>query len=63
MDMLYANGNGEFYLKMIESLSSEDIELTITAILAVGNFARSDTHCINMMDSGVFLKLMCTYLY
>lgn len=59
MNILYADGNGDFYLSMIEGLNCDDVELAITPILAVGNFARTDTHCLHMMDTGVFSKLMC----
>lgn len=59
MNILYADGTGDFYLAMIDGLNCDDVELAITPILAVGNFARTDTHCLHMMDSGVFSKLMC----
>ncbi|XP_077291236.1 visceral mesodermal armadillo-repeats [Arctopsyche grandis] len=62
MNILYADGSGEFYLSMIDSLSSDDVELAITSILAIGNFARTDTHCMHMMDTGVFVKLMSILL-
>lgn len=53
MHLLYANGEGIVYRDMLTWLQSEDIDLVITAVLAIGNFARNDDHCIKMIDDGL----------
>lgn len=61
MHLLYADGTGEVYQSMIKWLDSDDDELIATAVLAIGNFARTDSHCVHMMDTGVYAKLLCKY--
>lgn len=46
---------------MVEWLEAADADLVTTAVLALGNFARTDTHCLHMMDSGVFAKLLSKF--
>lgn len=58
MKLLYDNGEGEVYRSMVSWLSSDEKDLLPTAILALGNFARSDEYCIQMMQEGVFDKLL-----
>ncbi|XP_012539505.1 rap1 GTPase-GDP dissociation stimulator 1 [Monomorium pharaonis] len=58
MDLLYDNGKGPVYLKLIEWLESTDEDLKITAILAMGNVARTDTHCKRMVEQGIHRKLL-----
>lgn len=58
MTLLYANGDGIVYRDMLSWLHSEDIDLVITAVLAIGNFARNDDHCIKMVDDGLSSSLL-----
>lgn len=53
MSLLYADGNGTVYKYMLTWLDSDDIDLMITGVLAVGNFARNDKHCIKMVQDGL----------
>ncbi|KAG5678219.1 hypothetical protein PVAND_007911 [Polypedilum vanderplanki] len=39
-------------------LDSPDEYLMTTSVLALGNFARTDNHCIKMVDDKIMLKLM-----
>ena len=39
-------------------MDSEDVELLTTGILALGNFARTDLHCIHMVENGIMHKLL-----
>lgn len=55
MNLLY---KGPVYKKLTEWLESSDEDLQVTAVLAMGNFARADTHCELMVDQGVHLKLL-----
>ncbi|XP_052871907.1 GTPase-GDP dissociation stimulator vimar [Anopheles cruzii] len=46
-------------LKYMEDwLDSYDVELLTTGVLALGNFARSDSHCINMVENKIMHKLL-----
>lgn len=46
-------------IKYIEDwLDSDDLDLLTTGVLALGNFARTDTHCISMVDTRVAHKLL-----
>lgn len=58
MDILYDGSNGEVYKKLVNWLESEDEDLQVAAVLAMGNFARSDTHCELMVAQGVHRKLL-----
>ncbi|KAF7278650.1 visceral mesodermal armadillo-repeats [Rhynchophorus ferrugineus] len=58
MDTLYDEGNGKTYQNMFTWLDSSDSDLLSTGILAIGNFARKDTHCIQMVKNGVAKKLI-----
>ncbi|XP_034940036.1 rap1 GTPase-GDP dissociation stimulator 1-B isoform X2 [Chelonus insularis] len=58
MKYLYGKGKGAVYTKLITWLRSNfDIDLQIAAVLAMGNFARTDAHCQFMIDQGVHQKL------
>ncbi|XP_076236295.1 visceral mesodermal armadillo-repeats isoform X1 [Calliopsis andreniformis] len=57
MNYLYDNSNGVVYKKLVEWLKSEDKDLQITAVLAMGNFACSDVHCKLMVAQGVHRHL------
>ena len=39
-------------------LDSSDEYLVTTSVLALGNFARTDNHCIKMVEDKVLLKLI-----
>nr|XP_022910252.1 rap1 GTPase-GDP dissociation stimulator 1-B-like [Onthophagus taurus] len=58
MNLLYDNGNGIVYEQMITWMDSSDPDLVSTAVLAIGNFARSDAHCISMVEGELFRKLI-----
>lgn len=60
MTLLYADGNGKVYKHMLSWLHSDDIDLMITGVLAIGNFARNDAHCIKMVHEGVSETLLGT---
>ncbi|XP_030027889.1 rap1 GTPase-GDP dissociation stimulator 1-B isoform X2 [Manduca sexta] len=58
MHILYKNGIGEVYLTMVKWLDSPNYNLLTTAVLAIGNFARQDDYCAQMMDDKIFDKLL-----
>ncbi|XP_050342586.1 GTPase-GDP dissociation stimulator vimar isoform X2 [Nymphalis io] len=58
MNTLYNNGKGEVYLTMVRWLDSKNYQLLTTAVLAIGNFARRDDYCTQMMDNKIFDKLL-----
>ncbi|XP_078042956.1 visceral mesodermal armadillo-repeats [Augochlora pura] len=58
MNNLYDNSDGVVYKKLVDWLDSGDKDLQITAVLAMGNFARSDTHCKLMVAQGVHRSLL-----
>lgn len=43
---------------MEDWLDSYDIDLLTTGVLALGNFARTDSHCIEMVERNVTTKLL-----
>lgn len=61
MHILYNNGVGEVYLTMVKWLDSTNYNLLTTAVLAIGNFARKDEYCIQMMENKIFDKLLGEY--
>ncbi|PNF24564.1 hypothetical protein B7P43_G05383 [Cryptotermes secundus] len=58
MNTLYAEGKGKVFQQMMSWLGSGDEDLQITGVLAMGNFARTDKHCIQMVEAGVSKKLL-----
>jgi hypothetical protein len=44
MNLLYAEGNGAVFKEMVSWLGSDDEDLQITGVLAMGNFARTGNH-------------------
>ncbi|XP_046392857.1 rap1 GTPase-GDP dissociation stimulator 1-B [Ischnura elegans] len=58
MNHLYEEGNGEVFQKMVRWLEYDDEDLQVTGVLAMGNFARTDKHCIQMVQKGVGKKLL-----
>lgn len=50
-------------LKYIEDwLDSYDIDLLTTGVLALGNFARTDSHCIFMVENNIMKKLLGMFI-
>ncbi|XP_075165887.1 visceral mesodermal armadillo-repeats [Haematobia irritans] len=46
-------------LKNMENwLDSDDVDLLTTGVLALGNFARTDSHCIHMVENKTMNKLL-----
>ncbi|XP_054262952.1 GTPase-GDP dissociation stimulator vimar [Macrosteles quadrilineatus] len=58
MNLLYSDGKGKVFQGMVNWLVSTDDDLQITGVLAMGNFARTDKHCLQMVDLGVSKKLL-----
>ncbi|XP_012258540.2 rap1 GTPase-GDP dissociation stimulator 1 isoform X1 [Athalia rosae] len=58
MDLLYAGSTGEVYKTLVSWLGIDDEDLQVAAVLAMGNFARSDTHCELMVAQGVHRELL-----
>ncbi|XP_051160445.1 GTPase-GDP dissociation stimulator vimar [Leptopilina boulardi] len=58
MNLLYKNSEGFVYKKLVEWLENLDEDLQVTAVLAMGNFARADKHCELMVAEGVDKKLL-----
>ncbi|KAE8737968.1 hypothetical protein FOCC_FOCC016561 [Frankliniella occidentalis] len=61
MAMLYGDGKGEVYKNMLQWVKTDNTDLQTTGVLALGNFARCDPHCMKMVESGVhehFLLLL-----
>ncbi|CAK1552477.1 unnamed protein product [Leptosia nina] len=58
MPLLYKDGVGDVYLTMVKWLDSSNHHLLGTALLAIGNFARQDEYCIQMMMDKIFVKLL-----
>jgi hypothetical protein len=51
--------DGTSLLSLIQQwLDSSDEYLATTSVLALGNFARTDNHCIKMVKDNVLLKLI-----
>lgn len=57
MNFLYDESKGPVYSKLVEWLESVDEDLQLTAVLAMGNFARTDTHCKYMVAQNIHQKL------
>ncbi|XP_014476642.1 PREDICTED: rap1 GTPase-GDP dissociation stimulator 1 isoform X2 [Dinoponera quadriceps] len=58
MNLLYDDSKGSVYKKLVEWLESNDEDLQLTAVLAMGNFARTDTHCKHIVEQGIHRKLL-----
>lgn len=55
MNYLYSTS----LLKYMEDwLDSSDPDLLSTGVLAIGNFARTDSHCIHMVENNIMKKLL-----
>ncbi|KAL1139046.1 hypothetical protein AAG570_009107 [Ranatra chinensis] len=58
MEIAYGSGKGKVFEGLLSWLTSSDIDLQVTAVLAMANFARTDLHCIQMVGLGVSKKLL-----
>ena len=62
MTLLYNNGDGHVYRETIkwidEYKDAHQKDMLCTAVLALGNFARNDNHCIHMVQTGLSVKLI-----
>ncbi|KPJ15862.1 Rap1 GTPase-GDP dissociation stimulator 1-A [Papilio machaon] len=60
MRALYGAGAGEVYLQAVRWLETadDDLPLLSTALLAIGNFARDDRYCLQMMGNNIYDKLL-----
>lgn len=59
MNLLYSDSKGIVYKKMISWLEDNyDDDLKVTAVLAMGNFARTDAHCQLMVIQDVHKLLL-----
>lgn len=58
MELLYKDGEGTVYKNMLAWLDYDDSDLMTTAVLALGNFARKDSNCIQMVQKGLAKKLL-----
>ncbi|CAH2107796.1 unnamed protein product [Euphydryas editha] len=58
MNILYNNGVGEVYMTMVKWMDSKNYQLLATSVLAIGNFARRDDYCTQMMDNKIYDKLL-----
>ncbi|GIY16756.1 hypothetical protein CDAR_558051 [Caerostris darwini] len=57
MEHLWNNGQGVVYKATLSWLKSNDENLLTAGALATGNFARRDSHCIQMLADGVVEQL------
>ncbi|KAI4478167.1 PREDICTED: rap1 GTPase-GDP dissociation stimulator 1-B [Polistes canadensis] len=58
MNILYDNGKGTVYNNFVKWLDSNDEDFQVTAVLAMGNFARTYTHCKLMVEQDIHKKLL-----
>lgn len=59
MEYLYS---GPLVKYMEDWLDSYDTDILTTAALALGNFARTDAHCIEMVERSTATKLLGKYM-
>lgn len=58
MTLLFNDGDGPVYKICVSWLSSGYQHLEISGCLAVGNFGRTDEHCIKLVQQGVHVQLL-----
>ncbi|GFO23481.1 rap1 GTPase-GDP dissociation stimulator 1 [Plakobranchus ocellatus] len=58
MEKIYASGEGALFLQSMNWLSAEKENLKTLGALAIGNFARRDAYCIQLVEKGVVDKLL-----
>ncbi|XP_070544424.1 rap1 GTPase-GDP dissociation stimulator 1-B-like isoform X2 [Ptychodera flava] len=58
MKLIFNHGEGELLKEVMSSwLQSQSIQRKISGALVIGNFARSDEHCIKLVECGVLTPL------
>ncbi|XP_076458299.1 rap1 GTPase-GDP dissociation stimulator 1-B-like isoform X2 [Babylonia areolata] len=58
MEKLYGGGEGQVFRQCVQWLDSDMDGLKVLGALAVGNFARSDSHCRQLVDSQIVESLL-----
>ncbi|GFS18606.1 Rap1 GTPase-GDP dissociation stimulator 1-like [Elysia marginata] len=58
MEKIYASGEGPLFLQSMDWLSAEKEHVQTLGALAIGNFARRDAFCIQLVEKGVVDKLL-----
>ncbi|XP_074645613.1 rap1 GTPase-GDP dissociation stimulator 1-like [Tubulanus polymorphus] len=58
MEILYDNGKGLIFEETKKWLSCSHDHLKMSGALAMGNFARSDVHCIQLVKDGITEELL-----
>ncbi|RUS80410.1 hypothetical protein EGW08_011822 [Elysia chlorotica] len=58
MEKIYASGEGPLFVQSMDWLSAEKEHLQTLGALAIGNFARRDAFCIQLVEKGVVDKLL-----
>lgn len=58
MEKLYMSGEGPLLQQSVEWLSSENDSLKTLGTLAIGNFARREIYCQQLVEKGIVEKLM-----
>ncbi|KAL8600638.1 hypothetical protein ACOMHN_030294 [Nucella lapillus] len=58
MEQLYGGGEGQVFRQCVLWLESHTNSLRVLGALAVGNFARSDSHCRQLVDSQIVESLL-----
>ncbi|XP_077863593.1 rap1 GTPase-GDP dissociation stimulator 1-B-like [Saccoglossus kowalevskii] len=57
MNLIFNNGNGQVLKEVMIWLQSPSNQRKISGALVIGNFARSDEHCIKLVECGVLKPL------
>lgn len=58
MEKLYGGGEGLVFKQCIKWLAADTDSVRVLGALAIGNFARSDAHCRQLVDSGLVDSLL-----
>ncbi|XP_025092022.1 rap1 GTPase-GDP dissociation stimulator 1-like isoform X4 [Pomacea canaliculata] len=58
MEKLYGGGEGMVFKQCVQWLEAKSDSLKVLGALAVGNFARSDAHCKQLVDVGIVEALL-----
>ncbi|XP_048763708.1 rap1 GTPase-GDP dissociation stimulator 1-like isoform X2 [Ostrea edulis] len=57
-ETMFANGEGPLFIESVKWLEEEDSRLQMSAVLAIGNFARNDNHCQRLVEEGIVEQLL-----
>lgn len=60
MELLYAEGKGVIFEQVLRWIQSSKEHLRSSGVLAIGNFARNDSHCKQLVKSGITEQLVAT---